>query len=82
MYSISQPTPASVMYLLSIVARRDSKMPQGMGYDDQAPRGEALVETQKAKRETIPLTERSVRMRQAECIAKGGSDFQNGVCFK
>ena len=49
---------------------------------DQAPRTEALIRKQKAAQNTIPLTEKSVRMRQAECIAKGGSRFSKGVCYR
>lgn len=65
------------MYLLRSVDLRVNKMPS-----DQAPRTEALIRKQKAAQNTIPLTEKSVRMRQAECIAKGGSRFSKGVCYR
>ena len=34
------------------------------------------------KRQTIPLVETAERLRQAECIAKGGSTYMNGMCYK
>lgn len=49
---------------------------------DQDSRAEALVERQKSMRETIPLVEKSERMRAAECAAKGGNEYSGGVCYK
>lgn len=34
------------------------------------------------KRQVIPLVERAERLRNAECFAKGGSTYTNGVCYK
>jgi len=33
-------------------------------------------------RKIIPLSEKAERLKQAECIARGGTTYKDGVCYK